>query len=333
MKGLLLRVQWPVAVAAGLQMLAWGLGYLVCRDHPTLWGLCGLAYVLGLRHGFDADHIVVIDNVSRTLIGRGVRPVGLGLYFALGHSSVIAAASLLAAIAVSRANLLMGRIHDTLGAYTTVLSVALVLLVAPRNLMAARSAYRSYQRHEEPVPPHTGHGGWLARRVERALRGAQLQTWHMFPMGVLFGLGFETATAVAVLGLTAQQSAGGAAVATVAVYPLLFAAGMTCVDLTDAMLMERAYGWALREPQRHALYNLAITGLSGLTAVCVGSLELIWLFRSAAASHEDPWWLVDWLEAHFDLLGAAIVAVLLVVWAGASACAWWRPGDGRRQTL
>ena len=301
-----------VVVVMVIQLLGWAAAGLISAHHPALLALCGLAYSLGLRHGLDADHIAAIDNVSRDLIGRGVRPVGLGLFFALGHSSVISLASVATAGAAMRFHYSFGRFREWATIYTTLVSVSLLLLVAPRNLMAAWRSYRELRGRPQCGDGHPAHsvlGQWLVRRIS----SLQVKTWHMFFIGALFGLGFETTSAMAVLAMTGAEAAGGAGWTCILIFPLLFTAGMTLVDTTDAIFVEHAYGWALRRPREHALYNLAVTGFSATVALFVGGLELTNLI-TAPATDGEHWSLIALLEAHFDALGAAVVLILAGIW-------------------
>ena len=301
------------AAVVGLQVAAWAAAVSVSAHHPALLALCGLAYSFGLRHGLDVDHIVAIDNVSRDLIGRGIRPTGLGLFFALGHSSVIALASVAIAGAALRFHHVFGHVGEWVSIYTTLISVAMLLLVAPRNLIAAWRSFRVLQGWSQ-IDRHPRHSGALVGWVMGRLGRLHVKTWHMFFVGALFGLGFETASSMTMLAMTGAQAAGGAAWTCILIFPLLFTAGMTLVDTTDAVFVEFAYGWALRRPREHAMYNLVITGFSSAAALFVGGLELTSLIvPSTTAGRSGS--VVALLEGHFDLLGAAVVLILAGIWA------------------
>jgi nickel/cobalt transporter (NiCoT) family protein len=302
-----------VGVAVGgLQFAAWGAALSVSAHQPALLALCGLAYSFGLRHGLDVDHIVAIDNVSRDLLGRGIRPTGLGLFFALGHSSVIALASIAIAGAALRFNHVFGHVGEWVGIYTTLISVSMLLLVAPRNLMAAWHSFRAIRglTASDPHPPHSGR---LVRWAMRRLESLHVKTWHMFFVGALFGLGFETASAMTMLALTGAQATGGAEWSCILVFPLLFTAGMTLVDTTDAVFVEYAYRWALRRPRDHAIYNLVITGFSSAAALFVGILELTSLLAASGPTGGSGSFIAR-LEEHFDLLGGAVVLIVAGIW-------------------
>ena len=272
--------------------LVWTWAVIALAGRPTLLGTAVLAYVLGLRHAVDADHIAAIDNVVRKLMQEGKRPVSVGLFFSLGHSLSIALA--VAAIAAT-AFALQGRFehYKTIGSLIgTGASAFFLLAIALINLVILRGVWRSFRRARrgEPVAEHeidhllAGRG--LLARIFRPLFRMVSRSWHMFPIGFLFGLGFDTATEITLFTVAASQASGGMTFATVMIFPALFTAGMTLVDTSDSVLMVGAYGWAFLNPIRKIWYNLTITAISVLVALLIGGVEALGLIAGKLGSPE-----------------------------------------------
>ncbi len=319
-------MSWRLSVAAlyaGLlacTALAWLAAFVAFRGNPALLGMAGLAYTLGLRHAVDADHIAAIDNATRKLMQAGQRPVAVGLYFSLGHSTVV----LLASMALAWAAGQMSSRLEWLKAEGTLLgtgvSVAFLLAIALFNLVILRSTYRVLQRlragdateggdlFELAVAP-----GPLARIFSPVFRLIS-RSFHMYPVGFLFGLGFDTATEVAVLGLSATEAAKGLDPALILLFPALFAAGMALIDTLDSTLMVGAYGWALVRPATKLYYNITMTGISILIAVAVGMVEAAGLLTERLRLIGWPWDWVAALNSNFATLGYLIIGVFAVSW-------------------
>jgi high-affinity nickel-transport protein len=291
---------------AAANLAAWAAAFVVFRDQPLLLGTALLAWSFGLRHAVDADHIAAIDNVTRKLRQDGRRPLTVGLFFALGHSTVV----MLAAAGVAAfASLLAGRVADLkeIGFIGTILSALFLFAIAAVNLVTFRQTWRAW-RHGGTTPAPPLDGGLLAR-ICRPLFGLIKQPWHMYPLGFLFGLGFDTATEVSLLGLSATGAAQGMPIWAILVFPALFAAGMALVDTADGVLMLGAYDWAFARPRTKLAYNLVITGASVVVAVGVGGLEL--------------------LGVELGNIGFAIVAFFALAWAAAVAITRVKPVDAQ----
>jgi len=242
-----------------------------------------VALALGARHAFDPDHIAAIDNVTRRLSGEGRRPLGVGLWFSLGHTTVVFALCLLVGLGVhGLGDSVRGEgseLHRLGGLVGPLFSGAFLLAVGALNLRAlvgiAGRARRLRQgggaERPEPAPPP---GGPLSRVFSRAT-GAVREPWHMYPVGLLFGLGFDTATEVALLVLAGGAGAASAPLGALLLLPLLFAAGMVFFDALDGVLMAFAYGWAIRRPSRRVAYDFALTGLSAAFALAIGAVQLL----------------------------------------------------------
>lgn len=308
------------ALLIGANLLAWSAALLAFRNYPVLLGTAFLAYTFGLRHAVDADHIAAIDNVTRKLMQDGQRPVAVGLFFSLGHSTVVVLAS--AAIAATTAAM-QGRFEsfrEVGGVIGTSVSALFLFIVAAANLLVLRSVYRTFQRvrrggelFEEDLDHLLAQRGLLGR-VFRPVYRFVAKSWHMYPLGFLFGLGFDTATEIGLLGISAAEASRGLPIWSIMVFPALFTAGMSLVDTTDGVLMLGAYGWAFAKPIRKLYYNLTITFVSVLVALIVGGIEALGLLADKL-SLEGPFWsFIGGLNEHFGTLGYLIIAVFVASW-------------------
>ncbi|BAM91835.1 hydrogenase nickel incorporation [Bradyrhizobium oligotrophicum S58] len=264
-----------MALVAGLvaaNALAWTWAFSLYADRPAIVGTAMLAWLLGLRHAVDADHIAAIDNVVRKLVQDGDTPRAAGLYFALGHSSVVVIATIVVSL-VAGADLLSeeSAIRAIGGAIGTSVSAGFLLLIAFANLILFVNLWRWPAQPQSETAGNTGRG--ILIRLLRPVLRLVGRAWHMYPLGFLFGLGFDTASEIGLLSLSATEAARGASLAHVLVFPALFAAAMATVDTADSMLMVGAYRWALTDPARKRRYNLVITGLSVAIALVIGSVE------------------------------------------------------------
>ena len=323
------------AVILALHLVAWGLlifavlpGHYTADNQVFGVGLGVTAYTLGLRHAFDADHIAAIDNTTRKLMTDGQRPVSVGFWFALGHSTVV----LVLAVLISTGARLVGTLtgprsttHAVLGMVSTTVSGAFLYLIALLNLVAlvgiARmwGAMRRGEFDEAALEATLARRGLFARFLNRLTRSIS-RPGQMYPVGLLFGVGFDTATEVVLLTLAGSGAAAGLPWYAVAVLPLLFAAGMTLLDTVDGTVMHLAYHWAFANPARRVYYNLTITGLSVMVALVIGSVELVGVL------HDDLGFVnpvTDWIAGlNLNNVGFLIVGVFVVVWA--AALGYWR---------
>ncbi len=318
--GLRGRVAGIYALLIAANLLAWAWALCLLREQPVLLGTALLAYGFGLRHAVDADHIAAIDNITRKLMQAGRRPVSAGFCFALGHSSVVAIA---AAAVAGTATALAGsfdRFRATGGVIGTSVSALFLLTIAAANLVILQSVWRTFQhvrqggRYVEEDLDRLLDGRGLLARLLRPVFGLVTRSWHMLPLGFLFGLGFDTATEIALLGISATQAAHGMSVWSIMVFPALFAAGMSLVDTTDGILMLGAYDWALIKPMRKLYYNLAITAVSVAVAVLVGGVEALGLLGGQLHLTGLFWDGIGGLNDNFGTLGFAIVALFIAVW-------------------
>jgi high-affinity nickel-transport protein len=271
-------------------------------------GTAFLAYSFGLRHAVDADHIAAIDNVTRKLMQEGKRPVSVGFFFSLGHSTIVLGASLIVYLTASAVEQQLDAAKDLGGVVGTSISAFFLIAVALINLVILRGVWRSFQevrktgRYTDQSPDALRGGGILAR-LFRPLFRLLSRPWHMYPIGFLFGLGFDTATEVALLGISAAAAAKGLSVGAMTVFPVLFTAGMTLVDTTDGILMVGAYGWAFVKPVRKLYYNLTITFVSVVVALIVGRVEVVGLIKDRLNLSGGVWDFIGSLNDNFGTFG------------------------------
>src|SRR5882724_4010970 len=264
-------------------VVVWTCALVVFHDHPVLLGTSLLAYGFGLRHAVDADHIAAIDNVTRQLMQEGKRPLAAGLFFSLGHSTVVILATIGIVVATTAFQHRLEDFRAVGGLIGVSVSSAFLLIIAAINIAILINVYKAFQRVKRGAPYVADdldrmlvQGGLLARIFRRLFRMVQ-HSWHMYPLGFLFGLGFDTATEIGLLGIAAAQASNGLPIWSILVFPALFTAGMTLVDTADSILMTGAYGWALAKPVRKLYYNMTITFVSVIVAAIVGGAEALGL--------------------------------------------------------
>ena len=295
---------FPALILANLA--AWYWAWDVFGGHPALMGTALLAWVFGLRHAMDADHIAAIDNVVRKLMRDGQRPVTVGFWFSLGHSSVVVLASTGVAVASAAMAGQLEAFKAVAGPIGACVSAGFLLLIAAINVSILRDTWRGF-RHvaRGGALDDTGldpllNGGGLLSRLCRPLFRAIGRSWHMFPLGFLFGLGFDTATEVGLLGIAASQTAQGLSAANVMIFPALFTAGMVLADTADSALMVGAYGWAFVRPLHKLWYNLTITALSVFVALFIGGMEILGLAANRLGLEGGVWSAVAVFRSSFD---------------------------------
>jgi high-affinity nickel-transport protein len=322
-----------VPLFAGLllaNVAAWGWAWAAFADRPVLLGTALLAWVFGLRHAVDADHIAAIDNVVRRQMQAGGRPMTIGLWFSLGHATVVVLASLALALTAAA---LQDRLADAQalgGVVGTSISALFLLAVALANVLILRGTWRSFRRAREGLPVVDDAalaGGPLARLLGPLLRAVG-RPWQMYPVGFLFGLGFDTATEIGLLGISASQAAQGLSPWQTMVFPALFTAGMALVDTTDSVLMVGAYGWAFVDPLRKLWYNLTITAASVIVALLIGGIEAMGLLADRLGLEGGIWTLITGLNDDLTTFGLAVIGVFLLCWV-VSAAVYRLKGYGR----
>ena len=311
-------------------VVAWALALFAAQSYPILLPTAVLAYTFGLRHAVDADHIAAIDNTTRKLMQDGQRPVGVGLFFSLGHSTIVVALSVLIAISAGIVSDIP-TFREVGGLIGTSVSAIFLIVIGIINLVVLIDIYRMFRRvsaggsyDEESLEDFLNNRGLLARVFRPMLRVIK-KSWHMYPLGVLFGLGFDTASEVALLGLAATSGANHIPVIAILILPALFAAGMSLVDTTDGILMLGAYGWAYVKPIRKLYYNLNITLVSVLIAFAIGGVEVLSILGEKLGLHGGIW---DWVgELDFGIIGIAIIGIFVVSWLASTLIYRWKGYD------
>ncbi len=326
-------------VVVGLHVVGFALLFaFVAPRHLTLGdgGIFGIglgltAYALGMRHAFDADHIGAIDNTTRKLMSEGQRPLGVGFFVSLGHSSVVFALSVLFALGIRG---LSGAVDDggsalqqATGLIGPAVSGVFLLIIGLLNLAVLAGIVGIFRRmrhgefDESELSAQLDKRGLMTRFYGRATR-AVTKSWQMYPLGFLFGLGFDTATEIALLATAGTAAAGGLPFYAILCLPILFAAGMTLLDTLNGAFMNFAYGWAFSQPIRKIFYNLTITALSVLVALVIGAIEVASVLAAKLSLSGQPWDFVSGLDLNH--VGYAIAALFVLTWAVAVAV--WRLG-------
>jgi len=326
---------YVVLVAANIA--AWIWAFIAFRAQPTLLGLALIAYGFGLRHAVDADHIAAIDNVTRKLVQNDKRPVTVGFWFAIGHSVVVTIGGGLIAVASAGMKGRFDQFKDWGAVFGTCVSALFLFAIAAANLVVLRSVYRSFRQVreggsyvEEDFNALLNARGLLARLFRPMFR-LVTESWHMLPLGFLFGLGFDTATEVGLLGIAATEAAKGVSLSAIMVFPALFAAGMSLIDTTDGVLMLHAYDWAFVKPIRKLYYNLSITLVSVVVAVVIGGIEALGLIGDQLGLRGMFWGGIGTLNDNFNTLGFVIIGVFVASWA-ISVAVYYGRGFDRMET-
>ncbi|MBA1364277.1 HoxN/HupN/NixA family nickel/cobalt transporter [Burkholderia gladioli] len=319
----------------GANLAAWIWALVALHDHPLLLGTAALAYGFGLRHAVDADHIAAIDTVTRKLMQDGKRPFSVGLFFSLGHSTIVILATLGIAISALALRSRFDGFKAVGGTIGTAVSAGFLLVLALINLVILRDIWRRYRRaraagaeaaahHEHDAGSHHHAPGGLLTRLLRPLFRLVTRSAHMYPVGLLFGLGFDTATEIGLLAIAAAQANQGLPLHAVLVFPALFTAGMTLIDSTDNVLMVHAYGWAMDDPKRKLAYNLSITFVSAAVALVIGGVEALGLAADKLGLAGGFWDAIGAINDRFGAIGYGIVALFLACWVGSILYHRWR---------
>jgi high-affinity nickel-transport protein len=321
-------------VVALLHLVGWGtLIFLVAPKYPAALGIgVGFtAYLFGLRHAFDADHISAIDNTTRKLMADGKRPLGVGFFFSLGHSTVVMGLALALAFAASRVAAEVTSDTSALKSYGgligTSVSGLFLYLIAILNIIILVDVLRVFvemrqgKYDEARLEAQLDSRGFMNRFFGRLSRTVS-KSWHMYPIGFLFGLGFDTASEVALLALAAGAASTGLPFYAVICLPIIFAAGMSLMDTADGAFMTKAYGWAFSNPVRKIYYNITVTGLSVLVALLIGTIELLSIVQDRLSLTGPFWSLIGSLD--LGAVGYLIVGLFVVTWLISYAV--WRLG-------
>jgi high-affinity nickel-transport protein len=327
------------AVVLGLHVIGFFLLIALVAPHHYHLGSSGAfaigtgvtAYTLGMRHAFDADHISAIDNTTRKLMAEGKRPMSVGFFFSLGHSTIVFGLAFLFAIGVKA---LGGQVKDAgstlhtatswIGAGvsgTFLYAIAALNIVILAGIVRVFLEMRDGRYDEHELESRLDSRGLMNRFFGRFTKSVS-KPWHMYPIGMLFGLGFDTASEVALLFLAAGAAGAGLPFYAVLCLPILFAAGMSLLDTIDGSFMNFAYGWAFSKPVRKVFYNITITGLSVAVALVIGTIEIVGLLASKLHAQASFW--VWWEKIDINTLGLIIVGMFIATWTVALAI--WRFG-------
>jgi high-affinity nickel-transport protein len=320
-----LRLSGLAGAVVFLHLLGWGLFLHYARSNPTLAGLGSLAYAFGLRHAFDVDHIAAIDNTTRKLLQDGGRPLGVGFFFSLGHSTIVFSLATGLAVAAGTVSSKIPAFQHYGGAVGASVSGSFLVLLGLLNLAVLLDVLG--------VCKQLRHGAYDEQELERALQERGLmsrlllgrlgnridRSWKMYPLGVLFGLGFDTATEIGLLAIAAGVATHQVPFLAIVSLPVIFAAGMSLMDTIDGAFMSHAYAWAFSNPIRKIYYNITVTSLSVAVALIVGTVELLQV-TAARLSLDGGFWTI---LAHLQLgtIGYAVVALFVATWA-ASLLLW-----------
>jgi len=320
-------------ILTALNIAAWAWALAVCQGRPALLGAALLAWVFGLRHAVDADHIAAIDNTVRKLMQQGERPVTTGLFFSLGHSTVVFVAVALLAATTAALRDDLASFKGYIGAVGVSISAIFLLLIAVLNLFILRSVWRSFRSVARNGSldcdnADAMHAGGVIGRLFHPLFRVVNKSWHLYPVGLLFGLGFDTATEIGLLSIAASEAANGLSPWHALVFPALFATSMALVDTADSALMVGAYGWAFVNPIRKLWYNLTITAVSVVVALLIGGIEAVALISEKFELNSGVWGWISEINSGLANFGFIIVGIFIVAWI-ASAIIYWLNGYDR----
>jgi len=313
------RIVSLYALLIGFNAGAWIWALIAFHNYPVLLGTAFLAYTFGLRHAVDADHIAAIDNVTRKLMQQGKRPVTVGFFFSLGHSTIVFGLS----VAIALTSVAIKNRFDSFESIGGIIgtSVSAFFLLAIANIIILISVYHTFQHVkgggqfvDEDLNLILAKRGFFGRIFRNLFRLIE-HSWQMYPVGFLFGLGFDTATEVGLLGISATEATRGLSIWSILVFPALFTAGMALVDSTDSILMLGAYGWAFVKPIRKLYYNMTITLVSILVALLIGGIEVLGLIGDHFKIHGAFWDMIGSLNSNFGVIGFAIIGVFVLSWA------------------
>jgi high-affinity nickel-transport protein len=341
LKGALTPAEWRrAAVLFGIVAALHAIGFFILLvlvvPHGYNLGASGAfglgvgitAYTLGLRHAFDADHIGAIDNTTRKLMNEGQRPLSVGFFFSLGHSTIVFALGALVTLGVKGLGGAVqnqaSSLHHATGLVGPAVSGTFLFLIGILNLIILVNIVGIFRRmrhgvyDEQQLEEQLSSRGFMNRFYGRATRAIK-KPWHMYPLGILFGLGFDTATEIALLVLAGGAAAGGLPFYAIVCLPILFAAGMSLFDTLDGAFMNFAYGWAFSKPVRKLFYNITITGLSVAVALLIGTVELLSVLAGKLGLTGGLWDFVTRLD--LNLVGYAIVGLFLLTW-GVALAVW-----------
>ena len=303
-----------------LNIAVWVLAFYIFKGNSQLLALTLLAYGFGLRHAVDADHIAAIDNVTRKFMQENKKPVAIGFFFSLGHSSVVIIMSFFVALGTIYMQNNLPAFQKIGGLIGLSISSLFLLAIAFINLIIFLDIYKVFRGYKKnPVYDNDQleellNKKGLLNRIFRPLFKFINKSWHMYIVGFLFGLGFDTATEIALLGIAASQAVHGESMWIIMVYPLVFMAGMCLIDTIDGILMLGIYGWAFMKPMRKLFYNMTITMVSFLIAFVIGGFEALCVISMQFKFKGDFWNFINKVNDNFGILGYVIIGIFIISW-------------------
>jgi len=317
------------ALIAVANCVSWLSAWMLFSGQSTLMSAAVLAYILGLRHAVDADHIAAIDNVVRRLVQNGQKPVATGFFFSLGHSTVVLLAVIAIAVTASALQDQFAAFREVSEIIGRVISALLLLIIGCANLVVMAQLWKALRSPAGPVvgtddASLLGSPGGLLTRICTPIFRTISHSWRMFPLGFLFGLSFETATEVGLLGISASQASQDQSAWSILVFPALFASSMTLVDTTDGVLMAQAYGWALINPVRKLWYNFSMTSASVAVAIFIAAVQFVGLLVDKAGLEGRVWQAIAGFGEDLTAFGFAIIGIFIGTWIMFAAVYSWR---------
>lgn len=305
-----------IALLLFVNVSAWIWAFFSFNHSSSLMGACLLAWCYGLRHAVDADHIAAIDNVTRKMMQQGKKPCSVGAWFSLGHSTIVVLATI--AIAATACDQQMDWFHETGGMVGTLVSAVFLSIMALVNLVILKSVWNNFNRlkkgekitNNSNTLQQSGIIFWIFKKTSRFVS----KSWHMYLIGFLFGIGFDTATEIGVLGISAVSASSGMSVWSILIFPALFTCGMALIDTLDNIIMIEAYGWAFNKPQRKLYYNMTITGTSVIVAIFIGGTEIMGLLINKLDLHGEVWEFIGLMNDDLGNAGIFIVGLFILCW-------------------
>ena len=320
---------FTLSALSAVNILIWCITLITFHHFPLLLGTATLAYTFGLRHALDADHISAIDNVTRKLMQDGQRPTLVGFFFSLGHSTIVILLSIIIAATAARIQTRFPDLQRVGGLIGASVSAFFLLAIALINLLVLRGVAGSFKKVKRGEPYDDQNLDAMLNqlgimgRIFRPVLKIVDRSWKMYGVGFLFGLGFDTATEVGLLGIAAAAATQGLPIWSILLFPLLFTAGMCLLDTADGILMLGAYGWAFVHPIRKLYYNMTITAVSVLIALVVGGIELLGIIADQFNLHGPLWNAISSMTNHFGAIGILIVLIFVFSWIASIANYRW----------
>ncbi|MGG7445371.1 HoxN/HupN/NixA family nickel/cobalt transporter [Kosakonia oryzendophytica] len=301
-----------------VNIASWIWAFIAFGHSPTLIAASLLAWCYGLRHAVDADHIAAIDNVTRKMMQQGKKPFSVGTWFSLGHSTIVVLATIAIAATATAFSNQMEWFHETGGIIGTTVSAVFLILMALVNLVILHGVWHAFHRLKKgeqitqdfDANTHGGMMSWVFKKTFRLIS----RSWQMYLVGFLFGLGFDTATEIGVLGISAAGASDGMSIWSILVFPTLFTSGMALIDTLDNIIMVSAYGWAFNKPQRKLYYNMTITGTSVIVALFIGGTEALGLLMDKLNLQGGVWEIVGLMNDNLSNAGFFVVGLFVLCW-------------------